>query len=79
MFIQGSVEQKVTKTTKFLRKNPTSWFSLFPPVSPIRVIRVICGSKISRLLHADKAPNKIGFLWLNIELRGCRVTAWATM
>src|SRR6266446_10817118 len=43
--------------------------------------RVIRGrlQKLRGSLAGGALADKIGFLWLNTELRGCRETAWATM
>ena len=43
--------------------------------------RVIRGrlQKLRGSLAGGALADKIGFLWLNTKLRGCRATAWATM
>jgi hypothetical protein len=55
--------------------------SIFASVSPIRFIGVIRGrlQKLRGSLAGGALADKIGFLWLNTELRGCRETEWATM
>jgi len=60
------------------KRNPETSFPLFASVSPIRFIRVRlqnCRGPLAGGALADK----IGFLWLNTELRGCRVTVLGTM
>ena len=47
-------------------------------IDSIRVICVIRGRKNSPALAGRNLADKVAFLWLNTELRGCRETAWAT-
>ena len=67
----ATAKQKVTRT-KFFRKNPASWFLLFPSVFHIRVIRVI---RLVNTFEVDKSRSAS----LNTKLRGCPVTELATM
>ena len=77
---RNRLEQKITKRTKSLLKNSGSSFPSFSSVSLLRRIRVIRGrlQKPRGSLAGGARADKIGFLWLNIELRGCRVTVLAT-
>src|SRR5437773_9218494 len=85
-------KQKITKRTKVVPKGVLNLgfhfcFCVsypFYPRLPRRSLgrrRVIRGrlQKLRGSLAGGALADKIGFLWQNTELRGCRGTAWATM
>jgi hypothetical protein len=72
-----SVRCQETQESEDCNTEPS--FPLFPFVSLISVIRVIRIAEIYDRLRAAALADKVAFLWLNTELRGCRATALETM